>query len=83
MPQPINGKHVECFVISVDEVKITMIPWVQTGKGSELSAENIVKLTDVCQRTDNSWYNKCVNKTGLSITVHDPKSMLNEAVGWG
>ena len=43
---PVNGKHVESFIITTDDVKIAMIPWVQAGKASQLSAENTVKMID-------------------------------------
>ena len=60
----VNGKHVENFVITTDDIKITMIPWVQAGKGSELFSQNTVKILDLCQRAYNDWYANCEDKEG-------------------
>lgn len=74
---PVNGKHVESFVITTEDVKIAMIPWVQAGKGSQLSAENTVKMIDVCQSAYNAWYEKCTDKVGLPIPVQQGSLILN------
>ena len=76
---PVNGKHVECFVITTEDVKIAMLPWVQAGKGSELSANNTVKMIDACQRAYNTWYKKCPDKTGLPPPVKLGSLILNVA----
>ena len=65
---PVNGKHVESFVITTDDVKIAMIPWVQAGKGSELSAENTVKMINRCQRAYDDWCAR--THTHIHVCVH-------------
>ena len=76
---PVNGKHVECFVITTGDVKIAMLPWVQAGKTAELSAENTVKMINTCQRAYNRWYEKCTDKTGLPTPVRKGSLILNVA----
>ena len=67
---PANGKHVEFFVITTEDVKIEMLPWIQAGKTSELSAENTVKMINTCQTAYNRWNEKCANKQGLRSEDH-------------
>lgn len=55
---PVDGRHVEAFVIKSDSVRVAMIPWVQAGKSSLLSAQSSVKMTDVCQLAYNKFYNE-------------------------
>ena len=74
---PVNGKHVESFIITTSDVKIAMIPWVQAGKGSELSAHNTVKKLNLCQRANNGWYVKCKDKAGLPVPVQLGSLILN------
>ena len=76
---PVSGKHVECFVITVDDVKIAMLPWVQAGKTSLLSAENTVKMIDRCQRVYNNFYKTCKDKEGLPTPVTQGSLILNVA----
>ena len=74
---PVNGKHVEGFVITTNDVNIAMIPWVQAGKTSSLSAENTVKMIDRCQRAYNNFYNDCKDKEGLPVPVMQGSLILN------
>ena len=76
---PVNGKHVECFVITTADVKIAMLPWVQASKTSELSAENTVKMINECQIAYNKWYEKCGDKRGLPTPVKKGSLILNVA----
>lgn len=76
---PVNGKHVECFVITTEDVKIAMIPWVQAGKASELSANNTVIMIDRCQKAYNDFYNMCKDKEGLPTPVRQGSLILNVA----
>ena len=69
----------ECFVITVDDVKIAMLPWVQAGKTSQLSAENTVKMIDRCQRVYNNFYKICKDKEGLPTPVTQGTLILNVA----
>ena len=76
---PVAGKHVESFVITTDDVNIAMIPWVQAGKASEMSAENTVKMIDQCQSAYNVFYAKCEDKDGLPPPVTQGSLILNVA----
>ena len=76
---PVNGKHVEGFVITTDDVNIAMIPWVQAGKTSSLSAENTVIMIDRCQRAYNNFYETCKDKEGLPVPVIQGSLILNVA----
>ena len=76
---PVTGKHVEGFVITTKDVNIAMIPWVQAGKASELSAENTVKMIDRCQRAYNNFYDRCKDKEGLPVPVTQGSLILNVA----
>ena len=76
---PVGGKHVECFVITTEDVKIAMIPWVQAGKASELSANNTVLMIDRCQKAYNDFYHACKDKEGLPTPVTQGSLILNVA----
>ena len=76
---PVNGKHVEGFVITTNDVNIAMIPWVQAGKTSSLSAENTVIMIDRCQRAYNEFYEACKDKEGLPVPVLQGSLILNVA----
>ena len=76
---PVSGKHVECFVITTEDVKIAMLPWVQAGKASELSANNYVLMINKCQKTYNDFYNACKDKQGLPAPVIQGSLILNIA----
>ena len=76
---PVRGKHVECFVITTEDVKIAMIPWVQAGKASQLSADNTVKMIDLCQKAYNDFYAACTDKQGLPTPVVQGSLILNVA----
>ena len=76
---PVGGKHVEGFVITTEDVNIAMLPWVQPGKTSELSAENTVRMIDRCQRAYNTFYHKSKDKQGLPTPVTQGSLILNVA----
>ena len=76
---PVNGKHVEGFVITTEDVNIAMIPWVQAGKTSSLSAENTVIMIDRCQAAYNKFYEQCQDKEGLPVPVMQGSLILNVA----
>lgn len=76
---PVNNKHVESFIITTNDVNIAMIPWIQAGKTSKLSAENTVIMINRCQRTYNHFYEACKDKTGLPAPVLQGSLILNIA----
>ena len=56
-----------------------MIPWVQGGKASELSANNTVLMIDRCQKAYNDFYHHCEDKQGLPAPVTQGSLILNVA----
>ena len=76
---PVNGRHVENFTIKSTTGNVYMIPWVQAGKGSKLSATNYAVRLKESQMAYNSFYSSCKDKTGLPDPIEIGSFIFNIA----
>ena len=74
---PVKGRHVEGAILSTMECRIAMVPWLQASKAGTMSAANTVRYVDLCQRSYNSFYNRCKDKTGLPAPLKQGSLILN------
>ena len=74
---PVKGRHVEGAILSTMECRIAMVPWVQASKAGRMSAANTVRYVDLCQRSYNSFYRRCTEKTGLPPPLKQGSLVLN------
>ena len=76
---PVEGKHVENFVINTSQGEVCMIPWVQAGKTSKLSAQNYALRLKESQLAYNEFYAACEDHQGLPEPVELGSFLFNIA----
>ena len=67
-----GSHHVETFVITVDDITIKALPWIQTDKRGATSARGFRTMVQRCQSAYEIFYRFCVRR-GIEADLPLPR----------